>query len=904
MNSLQLHEQKSYQAREKRLKVSRACFTCRVKKIKCDGVQPCMQHLTANLFILARQRPCSFSKDGTVDNAQPLSDPLSGNVAAVEDYRVPAQRRRFLSQSPRSNDSQKRPLSAVDGCQPASKIDSEQNSKEQVELSKTLRQLEKLSMMRPGEGKEGLWLVDINMLFNGAEEAAVSEPAPPSTASLNLNSSLLSLFFRHRHSIFPILPKTIFYRLLEHRDPLITPLLLNSMYCNAAHFSLADAVDADNYYKKAQALLAVSLDTPNLSLVISLCLLSTFESNRHSTGPHTGRNTARIYRDMAFRMCYDLKLHKRYGFHNSGATLDDIELRKRVYWVCYCLDKVQSLVTGKPCLLSSKDIDIDFPVVLGTDDASEFDVNTCFVEHIKLMQISERVFEMGIADLQNSVLRSLESEQMVLDLDGQLLYWLRNLPQQLQWTPVDARNDMIPTQPPSSALIAHLHLVFNFLEISVLQPIASTSLSSSPRSLVIHHRCASAATNLTQLACSMVGQLDFILSFSLMAEALMAAVRVHIMNCADVKISASSHARFMFQHSLRCMRIILHHRVLDHIQEFATTIEKALVDADKGNNSSSRNSSPKMHVLSPIIPRTTAPGSLAQKNVVFIPVESYPSVEDRWSARVNNSNGQSPFGLVSPASSTASGSLEKSVLSRDEDIARSHSSLSQVNTAYTHITAPNTSAFVEPYSRPASFHIPATSPSTPAVWRSSPTNKDHDTSSQNNQEQQQMEMYSNSWSRTSLMDSLQHFSPDHLDNSFINSTRQHIKQEKQEKQSFEAASAAIRSNSFTTATNTTNTSTEGNQMSADSELHTLWDQNKNSTSQQQQQQVNTMLTSQPQTTAKYGLGVYASAQQHHTDVIRQHMPNLKSNNSNRPVLLNHHGQVVVAGATHDSHSIH
>jgi hypothetical protein len=44
-----------------------------------------------------------------------------------------------------------------------------------------------------------------------------------------------------------------------------------------------------------------------------------------------------------------------------------------------------------------------------------------------------------------------------------------------------------------------------------------------------------------------------------------------------------------------------------------------------------------------------------------------------------------------------------------------------------------------------------------------------------------------------------------------------------------------------------------------------------------------------------GLGVYASAHQHHTDVIRQHfMSSDDRNNSVRPVILTHHGNVVVA----------
>ncbi|KAL9537567.1 hypothetical protein MBANPS3_011661 [Mucor bainieri] len=898
----------------------------------------------------ARRRPCSFSKDGTVDETQPSPDAYPANNASMDDDEHSKQ------PSPTFASRKKRPLPVEEQEEEEEKNahyqQQQQKSREQDELNKTFQQLERLGMMWPGEGKEGRWLVDINLLFNGAQETNTQhEPPPPvAAAPLHLNNQLLALFFRHRHTIFPILPKSIFYRLLEHRDALITPLLLNSMYCNAAHYSHEDAADADSYYRRAQTLLDAAIDTPTLSLVISLCLLSTYESNRCGTGPSCsapagGRSKARIYRDMACRMCYDLKLHKRYSFHNTGATPDDIELRKRAYWVCYCLDKVQSLVTGKPILLSAKDIDIDFPVVLGIDDSSEFDVNTCFVEHIKLMQISERVLQLEIPDRQAGLLRSPESEQLVLDLDGQLLYWLRNLPPSLQWTPLGTYNsDTIPTQPPQNARVAHLHLVFNFLAISVLQPVASTSLSASPASLLIQQRCASVATNLTQLTCAMAEQPVFVISFAFMAEAIMAALRVHIMNCADEKSSVARHARFMFQRSLRSMRAILHHRVLDRIHDFATTIEKALADADTGN-SSSRNSSPKIHVLSPIIPRTAS----AHSTVAPMPLVDH--YDERWPARANNSSGLMPYGLVSPTSSTASAPLEKSaIMSRDEDMSRPHSSLSQINPhVYSHLSAPHAHAhasaaavsmttpapLMDPYSRPASFHIPATSASTPTAWRPSPAvspNYSKSTSSQpppappsnqeQQQQQQQMEMYSNIWSRTSLDSGLQQFSSDHLDNSFINSTRQQIRQEKEEKQHFETATASSSSPSAAAATGTlhannsfhtpvssaADSSTTAVGMTADSELYSLWDQqaNKNnSTSQQQQQQQQPQATMQPSTGSRYGLGVYASAQQHHTDVIRQHMPDLKPSNSNRPVLLNHHGQVVVvAGANQTNHSMH
>jgi hypothetical protein len=832
---------------------------------------------TNDLILLskARRRPCSFSKDGTLDQTGQSPDIHSADRISCAEEERPYKRR-----SSTKSDSPIHQQSAM-----------ETRSKEQEKLRITSQQLDKLSMMWPGEGKEGRWLVDINLLFNGIEDnnnthqrQQLSHHQPP----IHINAHLLSLYFRHRYTVFPILPKCIFYRLLDNRDTFINPLLLYSMYCHSAHFSHEDASEADTYYKRAQYLLDAYIDTPSLSTVVSLCLLSLFESNRYGLGPHTGTSRARIYSDMACRMCHDLKLHKRYSFHNTGATPDDIELRKRVYWVCYCLDKVHSLVNARPFLLSSRQADLDFPMVLKTDDPSEFEINTCFVEHIKLMQISERVLRLELPDRQAGIMRLPENEQLVLDLDGQLMYWLRSLPQQLQWTPLNTDAHVIPTQPPANALIAHLHLVFNFVEISVLlQPLASITLSSSPTSLMIQQRCSTVATNLTQLTCAMSDQPDCIMSFTLVAEAIMAAVRVHIMDCADEKLNKARHARFMFQRSLRSLRSVLHHRIIDRIQEYTHTIERALADADTGN-SNSRNSSPKLHVLSPIIPRTATNSSTPNTNNQ--PMESPSAMDDRWPARYNNSNnnGLFSYGLVSPASSTASAPVEKSTMSRNDELIRPQSHLAQssmhppsseptttastptLNGNINQNTTTTTVPLIDPYSRAASFTIPTNA--SPISWRSpslptqqlSPIRNYYRTP-----QHEQMEMYSNIWSRSMVDADMPPFSSssENLNHSFVDSTPQ-----QDTTTSTETPAEAIK------ATETPKT------MNADAEIYSLWDQPAQQTKKEEE----------PPTTfftPRYGLGVYASAQQHHTDVIRQHLPGIKSNH--RPVLLNHHGQVVV-----------
>lgn len=852
------------------------------------------------MYSVARKRPCSFSKDGgAADQTQPSPD-LESSVGENDALTGGKRRRISLSQSPVLE-----PIPSMSLFQPPStSAQAAAKAKEQEELlRKTSQQLDKLSMMWPGEGKEGRWLVDINLLFNGAEENHTKKLAKHEQP-LNVNTSLLNSFFRHRYTTFPIFPKSMFYGLLERGDSLINNLLLHSMYCNAAHFSHEYAAEAENYYKRAQVLLDTYVDTPSLSTVIALCLLSTYECNRYGSGPHATENRSRLYGDMAFRMCLDLKLHKRYSFHNTDATPDDNELRKRVYWACYCLDKTQSLVTGRPFLLASKGIDIDFPMVLRSDDPSEYEINTCFVEHIKLMQICERVLQLEIPNRQNNLMRSPENEQTVLELDGQLLYWLRCLPQQLQWTPLDTDGDVIPTQPPSNALVAQLNLIYNFVEISLLQPHASTSLSSSPATLLIQQRCATVATNITQLTCAMADQPNFIMSFTLAAEAIMAAVRVHIMDCADEKMGTARHARFMFQRSLRSLRSILHHRVIDRIHEFATTIERTLADADTGN-SSSRNSSPKLHVLSPVIPRT--PGIHQQQD------HGANNLDERWATRFNNNTTSNmyPYGLISPASSTASAPVEKSNMTRDEELIRPHSSLAHTlyNAANTTATSssmyPRTSAAATP-----SFIPPS---STPSPWRSpvpssqqlSPT-KNYDRPPQTSAPEQ-MGMYSNMWSRSNVTASNDVFSSstnDQFDTSFLSATTSRPPQEDHHQVNTNNNENSNNDNAIKDESNYQQ-STATNTMNTDAELYSFWDQqqaeknaNRPEEEQEQEQEASPIMFTPPQQqqTGRYGLGVYASAQQHHTDVIRQHMPNMKSSNLNRPVLLNHYGQVVVVPA--------
>jgi hypothetical protein len=61
------------------------------------------------------------------------------------------------------------------------------------------------------------------------------------------------------------------------------------------------------------------------------------------------------YIGLAMRICIDLGLHRR----TRKKRLDvETEMRKRIFWTCYFLDRQVSIVLGRPFAISDHDIDL------------------------------------------------------------------------------------------------------------------------------------------------------------------------------------------------------------------------------------------------------------------------------------------------------------------------------------------------------------------------------------------------------------------------------------------------------------------------------------------------------------------------------------------------------------------
>lgn len=77
----------------------------------------------------------------------------------------------------------------------------------------------------------------------------------------------------------------------------------------------------------------------------------------------------------ALQLAAAMGLHRKwYGkTSKSGSPYLEQELRKRIFWSAYILDKYLSIMFGRPRLLHDEDIDQEFPDQMNDEDMSQED---------------------------------------------------------------------------------------------------------------------------------------------------------------------------------------------------------------------------------------------------------------------------------------------------------------------------------------------------------------------------------------------------------------------------------------------------------------------------------------------------------------------------------------------------
>ncbi|THC94182.1 hypothetical protein EYZ11_006323 [Aspergillus tanneri] len=176
-----------------------------------------------------------------------------------------------------------------------------------------------------------------------------------------LGMHLLSLHWNRQHHSFLITYRPAFMRDMACGGPYFSKLLLNAIYFGASKFSprLEVRRDPDDvrtagwlYRRRVKELLGGALDRSEITTIQALLVMT---SSLFALGDE--RSAAWLYAGTAFRMIIDLGMHvdAPYLINMRRLSDEDLEIRRRVFWGAFVVDKIQSLYQGRPASLQAFD---------------------------------------------------------------------------------------------------------------------------------------------------------------------------------------------------------------------------------------------------------------------------------------------------------------------------------------------------------------------------------------------------------------------------------------------------------------------------------------------------------------------------------------------------------------------
>lgn len=176
-----------------------------------------------------------------------------------------------------------------------------------------------------------------------------------------LGMHLLSLHWNRQHHSFLITYRPAFMRDMATGGPYFSRLLLNAIYFGASKFSNRPEVRQDpsdartagwTFRRRVKELLGSALDRSEITTIQALLVMT---SSLFALGDE--RSAAWLYAGTAFRMIIDLGMHVDATMLPNMRRLspEDLEIRRRVFWGAFVVDKIQSLYQGRPVSLQHCD---------------------------------------------------------------------------------------------------------------------------------------------------------------------------------------------------------------------------------------------------------------------------------------------------------------------------------------------------------------------------------------------------------------------------------------------------------------------------------------------------------------------------------------------------------------------
>lgn len=582
----------------------RACQFCRVRKIKCDKAQPactsCIAHnrtcvykhekprprpSTAIVSSLQRQKQtleafilrlkavkpgqASAILDGLewVDGSLQLPDEFPEQLPSEQHggQRTPSS----PSLSPlfsRPSDESADTNSEV-GFDPLNHVSVDDHGHVGVfGLTSTLHDPAHARRSSVGEvsvTKESSYQLIANAALERQKEVRIRLLPDIDGVPVHIATHLLDLHWNRQHHTFLLTYRPALMRDLLHGGPYCSKLLLNATFACASKYSdriylrddASDPLSAGKrFFDRCDELIANEppFGRPSIPTVVAFLLLgSTFIARGDIS-------KGWAYTGFAARMIYDLGLHLDC---KPGTSLEDVEIRRRVFWGAFICDKLQSLYLGRPMAMHLHDnrcpsefidtfeeLDLWTPYVdpeLGfpgivCQPTPVYSVST-FQQLCFLSKLMTRIIDCFYSS-HSAISRATEN---LHTLDAELTEWYNGLPIHLAFD-YQARDKAVPT--PN---VLNLHNTYHSLVILLNRPFVSeghlrTQAGTNARSC--WKKCMIAALNITNIVSAYRATYTLRGAPYLTSYAAYVSCTIHVRNAALEKGEHDGeHSRLLFK---------------------------------------------------------------------------------------------------------------------------------------------------------------------------------------------------------------------------------------------------------------------------------------------------------------------------------------------------------------------
>ncbi|KAH7121885.1 fungal-specific transcription factor domain-containing protein [Dactylonectria estremocensis] len=265
---------------------------------------------------------------------------------------------------------------------------------------------------------------------SSASQSHIPHRSPhPALPSHETAMNLLDVFFNQYQVQYPILAEEEFATLVSgyyseiemgtHRKDPWTKFMLNMAFASTLIFLSQENRDAltlaQEFSSNAMVEFSSIMQIKSLQTLQCLLLLLLYSVLSSSSAP------VWYISGLCSRMCVDLGLHSERTIAVSGkgqATEDEIDTKRRLFWVTYTFERTLSIMLGRPFTLEDSAIDVKFPMAsLPTNKRSQI------LHWLKLQRLQSEIVSRLYINRDESLHTQADISKWVTEMNTQLAAW-------------------------------------------------------------------------------------------------------------------------------------------------------------------------------------------------------------------------------------------------------------------------------------------------------------------------------------------------------------------------------------------------------------------------------------------------------------------------------------------------